>query len=259
MWKTEYEIDTKKFPKDFCSYSCYEGWLKFNKTPNCECAICKKQMYLKPSRLKRVKHGITCSIKCGAKLKSQYFKKDGNHQYGLIGDLNSSFKGDIILNQAGYIIEYCAGHPKPNDTSIKGVRVLQHRLVVERNYKKFDSKFFENIDGWVVLKDEYDVHHINEIKTDNRIENLMILTKSEHATLHNRLIYTKAKKFDSIIGVLKRGELLETPEVDNQQPSLDSNILEGSTTNDRVLDKDSNINTSALLQEIIKIIEEDIV
>lgn len=132
-------------------------------------------------------------------------------------------------------------------------------MVVERNYKKFDSKFFENIDGWVVLKDEYDVHHINEIKTDNRIENLMILTKSEHATLHNRLIYTKAKKFDSIIGVLKRGELLETPEVDNQQPSLDSNILEGSTTNDRVLDKDSNINTSALLQEIIKIIEEDIV
>lgn len=42
-------------------------------------------MYLKPSRLKRVKHGIICSIKCGAKLKSQYFKKDGNHQYGLIG------------------------------------------------------------------------------------------------------------------------------------------------------------------------------
>jgi len=33
----------------------------------------------------------------------------------------------------------------------------------------------------------------------------------------------------------KQGELLETPEADNQQPSLSSNTLEGSTTNSRVL------------------------
>lgn len=53
---------------------------------------------------------------------------------------------------------------------------------------------------------------------------------------------------------LKQGELLETPTLerqkeDNQQPSLDSNILEGSTTNSRILPnkvEDSNANTSAL-------------
>ena len=33
---------------------------------------------------------------------------------------------------------------------------------------------------------------------------------------------------------VKQGELLENPEEDNQQPSLDSNIFEGSTTNSRV-------------------------
>ena len=38
--KEDYLIDTKKFPKDFCSYKCYEEWCKFNKTPNCECSIC---------------------------------------------------------------------------------------------------------------------------------------------------------------------------------------------------------------------------
>ena len=48
-----------------------------------------------------------------------------------------------------------------------------------------------------------------------------------------------------IIGVLKQGELLEKPEEANQQPSLDSDILEGSETNSRVL-RDSNADTSAL-------------
>lgn len=53
---------------------------------------------------------------------------------------------------------------------------------------------------------------------------------------------------------LKQGELLETPtNEDNQQPSLGSNTLEGSTTNNRVLPdnaEDSNVDTSALQQTI---------
>lgn len=48
-----------------------------------------------------------------------------------------------------------------------------------------------------------------------------------------------------ITGVLKQGELLEKPEVANQQPSLNSNILEGSETSSRV-QMDSNTTTSAL-------------
>lgn len=188
---TNYLVDTKKFPKDYCSYKCYEEWSKWNKKPNCKCSICEKDMYLKPSRLKRVKNGISCSIECSSKLKSKYFTGEGNHQFGLIGDLNSSFSENVIYNKAGYLVEYCPGHPRPNDNSIKGSRVLQHRLVVERNYKKFDFKYFEEINGWIVLKQEYDVHHINEIKDDNRIENLMILTRSEHTSLHNKLLKSK--------------------------------------------------------------------
>lgn len=38
-------------------------------------------------------------------------------------------------------------------------------------------------------------------------------------------------------GVFKQGELLENPEEDNQQPSLDSNIFEGSTTNSQAHNK----------------------
>jgi hypothetical protein len=60
-------------------------------------------------------------------------------------------------------------------------------------------------------------------------------------------------RFKKGIAIVKQGELLETPtdgSEDNQQPSLSSNALEGSTTNSRVLPsnvEDSNANTSALL------------
>lgn len=66
-------VEVKKITSGkFCSYSCYEHWSKENKEPNCQCAICGKEMYLKPSRIKRAEHGITCSKECGYKLKSQY-------------------------------------------------------------------------------------------------------------------------------------------------------------------------------------------
>lgn len=145
--KENYPVDTKKFPKTFCSYKCYEEWQKFNKTPNCKCVICGREMYLKPSRLKRVKNGITCSLECSYKLKSEYMKEDGNHQYGLVGDKNASFKNSELVTSYGYLLEYCPGHPYPHDRSNQTTRVLQHRLVVERNSDRFDEAYFEFIDG----------------------------------------------------------------------------------------------------------------
>jgi hypothetical protein len=56
--------------------------------------------------------------------------------------------------------------------------------------------------------------------------------------------------------------LLENLEVDNQQPSLSSNTFEGSETNGRVLTDnsvDSNTNTSALLNNILNIVDDYIV
>lgn len=229
--KEDYEINPKKFPKDFCSYKCYEEWQKWNKEPNCECSVCGKKMYIKASRLKRVKNGITCSKDCANKLKSEYMLGENNHQFGLTGDKNSSFAGKTIISNYGYVLEYCPGHPYPHDRSNNTTRVFQHRLVIERNSKQFDDKYFEIIDGWKVLKPIYNVHHINEDKTDNRLENLQITTRSEHTSIHNLEKEIVRDNLGRIIGVIKREELLETPEVDNQQPSLELTIKEGSETN----------------------------
>lgn len=63
-----------------------------------------------------------------------------------------------------------------------GARCLMHRYVWEKEIGK--------------IPDGYDIHHKNEQKWDNRIENLECLPKSEHTRLyspHNNQ-YTKGRK-----------------------------------------------------------------
>lgn len=210
--------------KDFCSVECYKKWVsEHKKAPNCYCAVCGKPMYIKPYRLKRTQHGITCSRDCGSKYRSIWFSGKGNHQYGLVGSLNASYKGAIRISVYGYALEEAPGHPFPIDKYEGVPHVGQHRLVVEKNYKMFNPEFFVIINGKHYLKPEYDVHHINDIKTDNRIENLQVLTKSEHSKLHcrqHRII--RDKSTGRIIGVVKLGK--------NGEPCDGNTVLTSSIT-----------------------------
>jgi hypothetical protein len=201
-------------------------------------------MYLKPSRIKRAQNGITCSKECASILKGKYMAGEGNHQFGLKGDNNASFVGEVIVNQYGYAMLYVPNHPKAD---VYG-RYREHRYIVETE-GNYSDEYFDIINGVKVLKEEYLVHHKDENKLNNNISNLEITTRSKHTTLHNTDKIIHRGTDGRIIGVFKQGELLETPEEDNQQPSNDSNIIEGSTTNSRIQTsnvEDSNANTSAL-------------
>lgn len=239
-------IPCRKDTAKYCSKECANKGLVGDL--NCKCEICGKLFHRKPSRIKNCKH-VACSKECLNKLKSVLYSGNGNHQYGLKGELNASFKGFITKKKNNNLIDifvYDPTHPYCN----RNGRVKLHRLLVEQNYYNFDSKYFENINNRIVLKKNIDVHHLNFNHDDNRIENLVPLTRKEHTVLHNAdRVIMRNNLNGRIIGVLKQGELLESPEVDNQQPSLSSNTFEGSTTNNRVqIDKamDSNIDTSAL-------------
>ena len=74
--------------------------------------------------------------------------------------------------------------------------------------------------------------------------------KSEHRKLHNSTKEIIRDEKGRIAGVFKQGELLENhSDNDNQQPSNDRNIVEGSTTNSRGLTDNAdagNADTSAL-------------
>ena len=237
----EFSVPDYKKNAKFCCIECAHKAL--HAKPNCICEVCGKEFHLKQSAIDRNKHH-TCSVECLNKLKSILYKGAGNHQYGLKGDKNASFKGNIILHRNNNLIErlvYMPDHPYAD----KNGRVKEHRLVVEQDYKRFDIKYFEEINGKYYLKRSTQVHHINFNHNDNRIENLIPLTRSEHTKIHNKYEIIIRDDKGKITGVLKQGELLEKPEEVNQQPSLDSNIFEGSETNNRVL-RDSNVDTSAL-------------
>lgn len=58
----------------------------------------------------------------------------------------------------------------------KGNRIFQdeHRYVMEKYLKR-------------KLKDNEVIHHINGDKSDNRIENLQVMTLSEHSSMHQKI------------------------------------------------------------------------
>lgn len=154
--------------------------------PNCKCIICKKPIYILPCRLEN-KFGHACSKQCRSELFSKYRVGKNNPTYGRIGEKSSNYKNGKTKNQKGYILVLSNNHPFKD----KNNYVYEHRLVIENNYLNFDAKYFIEIDGKFYLKKEVIVHHINENKSDNRIQNLTLYTKSEHQKLHTSENVTK--------------------------------------------------------------------
>ena len=81
----------------YCSVQCQRKSLICG--PNATCVVCGKPFYIKPNRLKRLKHPPCCSLKCSSLYRKVWFRGKGNHQYGLKGNKNSTFSGDVIFQK----------------------------------------------------------------------------------------------------------------------------------------------------------------
>ena len=79
---------------------------------------------------------------------------------------NPNFAGGKYIDDKGYIRVLRPQHPYTN----RGY-VYEHRLVMEEFFGRY-------LEPWE------SVHHINEIKLDNRLENLFLTTRNEHSALH---------------------------------------------------------------------------
>lgn len=84
------------------------------------------------------------------------------------GEKNNAYRGGRVIHVAGYILVRCEGHPRAKH---RGQYVMEHILVMEKHLGRY-------------LREDECVHHINEIKSDNRIENLELTNKKEHSRYH---------------------------------------------------------------------------
>ena len=79
------------------------------------------------------------------------------------------WKGGRRINGYGYIEVYAPNHPH---ASKRDKYMQEHRLVMEEHL------------GRLLDPTEERVHHINGDRTDNRLGNLVVLSRSDHAKFH---------------------------------------------------------------------------
>lgn len=83
-----------------------------------------------------------------------------------LGEMNSNYNGGKYIDDKGYVRILRPEHP----ANIKGY-IYEHRALIEEYLGRY-------------LKSWESVHHINEIKADNRLENLFLCSQQEHSAIH---------------------------------------------------------------------------
>ena len=231
-----------------CSVKCLGEYnsKRYSKKIKLICPICGKEYYCKKSS---IKHHRTCgSVDC-------------RHKW-----LNISRRGT-------------------NNPNYRTVEQLLMRNAISKTQHDKSRNIYQHVVKEILglssvqeIPKGYVIHHKDANHDNNTPENLVLLPKTAHRLIHTyfgnvliRSLHTnkitrevffqccneEEKNFYKEIidlnithqAVVKQGELLESHEDDNQHPSIYRNIIEGSTTNSRVLTEnaeDSNANTSAL-------------
>jgi hypothetical protein len=89
------------------------------------------------------------------------------------GKKSHAWRGGEKKHSQGYVYIFHPNHPSCKNKKSTNVYVFEHRLVMEKHLGRY-------------LKPEEVVHHINDIKSDNRLENLKLFSNpAEHHKFHH--------------------------------------------------------------------------
>lgn len=164
-----------------CSAECMGKLNSMLHTSNkYKCVNCGTTIIRKPSD---VVDAPCCSMAC----RGEYIRKSGiyngekNPNYNNRGDKNPIWKSDRKVSPYGYYLIRVPDHPFANCDGF----VFEHRLVAEENLLTEENSVL--IDGKRYLRQDYDVHHKDRDKKNNAVENLLVLSRSDHMKLHWQL------------------------------------------------------------------------
>lgn len=192
----EKEYKYKSFIRETCSHKCsntLKGVERAKKTEKIllSCKECSKEFELyKKTYECRVRTGNTpkfCSKKCSNK--------------------NRETKKDTKCPQCGKTFKTTRNKFCCKECAVKFMKInkinKKNGFWYENGYKvlyvegdksiKEHIKVMQDFIGREINKNEI-VHHINEIKDDNRLENLQLMTKGEHSSLHRKKEIENGKK-----------------------------------------------------------------
>lgn len=144
------------------------------------CPVCKRDFHPCYSRKIKGKSSFTicCSFQCSWKAKrGKPSIRKGKKFPNQSGKKHWNWKGGKFLSKEGYVYIYTPKHPFANSDGY----ILEHRLKMEKHLGRY-------------LTGQDIVHHKNEIKNDNRIKNLEITNRIEHARHHSSLRWNKKVK-----------------------------------------------------------------
>lgn len=115
----------------------------------------------------------------GRQLTEEQRKKISEHNSCNYNGLNGY--GHTKNHCRGYTLAYAPKHPHAH----KDGYIMLHTVIMERYIGRY-------------LNADEVVHHINHDRKDNRIENLMLMTKREHCALHMKERHSKRRNDLSI-------------------------------------------------------------
>lgn len=145
--------------KAYCSHACAGKHKKIKRLA--ACANCGKEFEPSKTQWSNFTRGINKHMFCSIGCVGEFYS----------GENNYSWKGRRSVDERGYVRIQLGG---------RGGYKYEHRIVME---EKLGRK----------LRPEEVVHHINGDRQDNRPENLMLLSDSEHGRHHAILMWEERK------------------------------------------------------------------
>lgn len=171
--------DMKRSDNDYCSRICYHAdriGTAHKVDPNSVryyrvCETCKKDFRVTETRKDVARW---CSKECQSASPS-WAEECSKRQ---LDEKHWRWSGGVYKNHEGYI----RSQPMGRSRSLEHRRILfDAMLLTEPNHH-----FIIEVDGVKKLNPEIEVHHIDKVRSNNVLDNLLAITKDAHAQIHHR-------------------------------------------------------------------------